>query len=632
MALSIPRASGALVGVTIIVTLVGCAAAPPADREGSEAPTTGAADGRGGSGYLPPGLPSAERGFRDELVDEGLFAAVREALAAGDWMSAELALPLASSHLEGPRDGADAPFGSASITGPSIPATSRSGIAPSATDLWIDYYRARIAYLRGDLSTYERELARLRAAPLPDELAREISAHRLTHAESAGDAGAQFQEARTLLILGGTEQRPPEACAVRLWHASQRLARTPDGGARVRTDANSAAWLDLAVAAQSTRPVDVAEETEAWLQRHAGHEATAIAETLRDAAIRDSTTTELALTVPLSGSLAAAGDAVTRGFLAAYFADPERSTTIDVIDSRRYESTPALVAAARERGAQVIVGPLGKRQVAGMLGAADSAPPILTLNRPEQTMSASGVLQLALAPEDEAEQLAELAFADGARRVLLIRPEGTWGDRIAGALGDRWRTLGGSTPAIARTSNPSGYSNTLRDSLALDTSNQRSAEVRSLFQESVETAGRRRRDLDAIFLLTRSANEARALKPLIDYHYAGDLPVYALSTADSGGQDRNRDRDLEGLRLLVMPWRLTTDGVPGLKEQTGGSFDALHALGAESYNLARHWWLLESGAGLTYGGLTAELLRDDSGTLKRRLVAAEFDRGVLQAR
>jgi hypothetical protein len=336
--------------------------------------------------------------------------------------------------------------------------------------------------------------------------------------------------------------------------------------------------------------------------------------------------------VPLSGSLAAAGDAVTRGFLAAYFADQNRDTTVDVIDSRRYEDISLAVAEARDRGASVVVGPLGKRQVGALLTTTDNALPVLALNRPEEPLGADTVLQLSLAPEDEAEQLAELAFADGARRVLLIRPDGIWGDRIAGALGQRWSLLGGAVPTIARFSNPAGYSDAIRDALDLDASNERSAAIRTLFTEGIETAGRRRQDLDAIFLLTRSGDEARALKPLIDYHYAGDLPVYALSTADSGGQDRNRDRDLEDLRLLVMPWRLAPGAVPGLDDQNGGSFDALHALGADAYRLARRWWQLAGGAQPAFAGLTAELQSDASGVLGRHLVPAEFDRGVLRPR
>jgi len=525
-----------------------------------------------------------------EAIDTSLFAPVREALAAGDWIRAHLALPSIAATPAGTEPAGEA-----------APAT--------ATELWITYYRARIDHLRGNREGYQRALAALLQSPLPEDLARDLALHRLEVAERANDARRQYREASQLLRLGGHPRRSPDACLQAIWRAAQDLSAGGLRGAAERADPNLGAWLAT----------------------HAQHPAAPLAEALRDAALRDATSAQLALTLPLSETLAAAGDAVTRGFLAAFYADSLGNTQVDVIDSRRYEPVDAAITHARDGGAAVVVGPLGKRQVGDVIARSDGSVPILTLNRPEQDAAADHVLQLALAPEDEARQLAGNAFAEGARRALLIRPEGVWGERIEAALRARWQELGGRLPTTALYRDPADYSDTLRDALALDRSAARSAELRRLFGGGLETSGRRRADLDAVFLLTRSGDEARALKPLIDYHYAGDLPVYALSTADSGGRDRNRDRDLEGLRLLVMPWRLAPDTVPGLAGE-GGSFDALHALGADAFDLARSWWRLRSTARPLAFGHTARLQSDEDGVLRRRLAPAEFDRGVLTAR
>ena len=339
----------------------------------------------------------------------------------------------------------------------------------------------------------------------------------------------------------------------------------------------------------------------------------------------------LALLLPLSGPLAAAGDAVARGAFAAYYADRNPGLTLDVMDSRRLDPAQAL-AAAREQGTAVVIGPLAKLQVAEMLATPAPDQAVLTLNRPEPPATAAAVLQLALAPEDEARQLADLAFSDGGRRALLLRPEGVWGDRMEEALRTRWESLGAAIASTARFGAASAYSDVLRAALSLDDSAERSRDVRRLFG-ATETSGRRREDLDTIFLLTRDSEDARALNPLIAYHYAGDLPTYALSTADSGNTDRNRDRDLEGLRLLAMPWRLGTRAVPGLEgADASGSYDALHALGVDAYRIARNWRQLRSPAMLRVDGLTAAMTADGDGVLRRRLRPAEFDRGALTAR
>lgn len=600
-----------LLGAGVFTLLVGCADGPTRSPERIAYPRGTPSGDADPTAKTDPNAPPRTPVLPAVPIDESLFGPVRDALGRGDWVAAHLALPA-----------------SPATTG----AAAAQVLAPqSPTDLWIQYYAARISHLRGDLPSYQRTLGELLQTPLPEDLAREVSHHRLERAEHLGDARGEFQEARRLLDLGGHAERPVDDCKQALWRAAQVLAGSPTA-ASISGDPESRAWLELAQVARRSAPRDTASAASAWLATYPEHPALEFASALRDGALRDATSERLALTLPLSGPLAAAGDAVARGFLAAFYADQSSDTAVEVIDSRRYASVGEALNEARNRGTSIVVGPLGKLQVAEVIAATDSTLPILTLNRPEQADARAAVLQLSLAPEDEARQLAEQAFADGARRALLIRPEGAWGDRIAGALGSAWNSLGGTTPATASFASPSAYSETIRTALALDESGERAGELRSLFSEDFETVGRRRQDLDAVFLMTRSGDEARALKPLIDYHYAGDLDVYALSTADSGGQNRNRDRDLEGVRLLVMPWRLTPNRVPGLEDRTGGSYDALHALGADAYRLAQHWWRVNSDAQPQFRGLTADLQREATGVLTRRLVAAEFNRGILTAR
>ena len=151
-----------------------------------------------------------------------------------------------------------------------------------------------------------------------------------------------------------------------------------------------------------------------------------------------------------------------------------------------------------------------------------------------------------------------------------------------------------------------------------------------------------------MFLLTRNSAEARAFKPLLDYHYAGDLPVYSLSTAlstlvstvpsatlSSAGRERRATgavSDLDGIEVLTMPWRAAGLELPGLEAHSGAGSDALHALGADAYRLARRWWRSRPETGLRFDGLTAHLAADRSGSFQRTLNLTEFDRGHLLAR
>ncbi|WOJ98362.1 penicillin-binding protein activator [Congregibacter brevis] len=543
-------------------------------------------------------------------MDEELFAATRAALRDGDWLAATLALPTLEAQDDSVADIAFEPINAST----------------AVTALWIDYYKARIAYLRGKLPTYESAVNALKKQSLPGDLRRDLLLHELEVAKKQGDSAKQLGLSLLLSSMPKTDAAADTELNDAIWSAAQRLHN--ENSAPAVLDAHTQGWMDLATASTVDIPLENAAALAAWEAQYPEHIARAHAESLRDAALLDAQTSKLTLVLPLSGPLEKAGAAVSQGFIDGFFAAQQAGLTVAVLDSRRFESISAAYLEAQESGASVIVGPLGKLQVEELLAQPDLSVPVLTLNRPTfSTGPNPSVLLLSLAPEDEARQLAEDAFASGSRRALVIRPEGDWGERMEAALVEHWRRLGGQVPSTAIYSKASTHSPAIRDALGLGDSAQRSAAIRSLFSDKVETAGRRREDLDTVFLLSKRSDEARALKPLINYHYAGDLPVYALSTADSGTGNAGLNRDLGGLKLLAMPWRMTPEGISAEDNSA-----ALHALGSDAYALARRWWRMRSAAAPLYFGLTAELRSTPYGLLERRLNMAEFNRGELRPR
>ncbi|EAQ99020.1 penicillin-binding protein activator [Congregibacter litoralis] len=604
---SLPRWRTGLTGTFLAGVLAACGTTPGdlPNRTGfpgrSDAPSATASPAEV-EAYLPA--------VTGERLNDELFAATRAALADGDWMAATLAL--AAIETPDPENAEEADT-----------AASEDLVV---TALWIDYYKARIAYLRGDTGEYSAIVTELEAQPLPDALRRAVLELQLDVAQRQGNDAAQLQLALRLLSQGAQGAPPPSRLLGAVWNAAQRLQK--DKNPAPSYDTITQGWLDLATATTVDSPLATAAALGAWSTQYPQHAGRTYADALREAALEDAKSNKLTLVLPLSGPLEKAGAAVSEGFIAGFFAEQQPGLTVDVLDSRRFETIGAAYAEAQAQGASVIVGPLGKRQVAELLAETELKVPVLALNRPLYGGDNNPrSLLLSLAPEDEARQLADNAFADGARRALVIRPEGEWGERMELALARRWQALGGQIPTTAIYGTPDSHSPALRDALGLGESGARSLAVRALFNEPVEIAGRRREDLDTVFLLSKSSDEARALKPLVNYHYAGDLPVYALSTADSGSGSSGLNRDLGGLNVLAMPWRLD----PASVNADGGSV-ALHALGMDAYALAKRWWRMRSVATPLYFGLTAELRSDDDGRLERRLNMAEFDRGELRPR
>ncbi|MEQ8515092.1 MAG: penicillin-binding protein activator, partial [Chromatocurvus sp.] len=256
--------------------------------------------------------------------------------------------------------------------------------------------------------------------------------------------------------------------------------------------------------------------------------------------------------------------------------------------------------------------------------------PVIALNRSgSNTAAGENSLQFALAPEDEAAQLARLAFADGHRRALLVRPAGEWGTKMEHSLRDTWRRLGGSLAATATFSSRETQSSSLTAAMDLGASGQRAADLRRQLAQPIEISRRRREDIDSVFLLAPSAGDARSLKPLLAYHYAGSLPAYATSSANSD-EGRVEENDLNGLTLVEMPRILS--GASATGSLRGDGYERLSALGADACRLAGLGIQSFIAQGPILQGDTGFLSVNGQGQVERDLEPAVFDRGALRRR
>ena len=335
----------------------------------------------------------------------------------------------------------------------------------------------------------------------------------------------------------------------------------------------------------------------------------------------------VALVLPMSGPLAAAGAAIVDGFLGALFearAQSWPSQALEVLDINDFSDVSTAYGAAIASGAELIVGPLSRQRLNQW--RADVPVPVLALNWLEHT--AANLYQMALAPEDEASQLARFAYGNGARRALLIHSADSFGKTVYQSFAQVWSQQRGIIAARAVYSGRDDYSSSLREALGLVGSERRAGLISQALGAQLEFSPRRRRDIDSVFLLTGNAREARALKPLLAYHYVGDLPVYSTSHVFSGQPNPRRDRDLNGIHMVEAPWLLD----PGneMKEQLSqqGRLSAMAALGADAFLL--HWRLapLRINPGYRVRGHGGLLSMDADGRIHRQLQPARMIGGV----
>jgi outer membrane PBP1 activator LpoA protein len=545
--------------------------------------------------YGPLELPASEHA--------AVFAQAEQAIAAFNWMTAQRDLD-------------------------ALPQDPPLGLNDA---VYQNYLQARIDWLRGNRASADQHLQGQAGRGAAPALNNKI---------------LDFQ--RQLLADTGDYLQPqsPESAAARKRDTWLNLMRTPADKLKTErqqtTDPRWRAWLELAQIGNAMSSIgEQQQRLGLWLTSNPGHPASQpLPGGLDNWLQTPSQQQQVVLLLPLGGRLAPAAKAVRDGYLASYYAARLRGEAdfeLQVLDTGLFQSTVAAYDAASAAGATMVIGPLSKEAVEELGSHPARAVPVLALNRVDGIINPGGAsfVQMSLAPEDEARRVAELAYGQGGRRALLVRPAGAWGNKITQALQSRWTELGGSIAATAPYSSQEDYSNRIKTALDLAESEERSREVRNMLATNIEFTARRRQDIDVVFLLSRSGPEARSIKPLLAYHYAGNLPVFATSSIYSGLPD-TRDKDLNGINLVDIPWLLGSN--PALRVaitagDTGSdSYTRLNALGADAYRLQSRFSQLQAGPDALVPGDTGLLTLDPGQKMLREPRLATFAGGKLQAR
>lgn len=485
------------------------------------------------------------------------------------------------------------------------------------------FIRSQLLWLKGDTTAANTQLSEVVVSG-KEELDL-LLAERQRRAFEAGEAVASAKIALERLQLGyeGDNATTYSAVFDLLSAASEQQI-----AAELRkTEPNSdwAAWLSLNRAYRKGR-----DEVMSWRQSHPilPNGLLSLPSGLQTW-LESDLPSRVAVLLPLSGRLKDAGEGVLEGItegLYASYRDSALRPQLITIDTEAAGSGNAAYLAALERGADFVVGPLTKERVAELQSAETLPIPVLALNRGATvdavaTPTVKQLLSLSLAPEDEAIQLASMVWQEGLRKPLVIMPESAWGNRMYGAFSRAWESLGGDVRALTILSDEVTDNETVATSLATLQSESRIKEVEKAFEAPVDAQTRRRTDLDAVILLVPTPQMAREIRPLLRFHYAGKLPVYAPSTIyqpESG----IANRDLNGIRFVLTPNAFAADR----KDST-----QLHALGLDAAAFIDHFYQAEQTRGTLLFGATGYLSADNAGNIRRRLKPAIIARGKARA-
>ena len=399
-------------------------------------------------------------------------------------------------------------------------------------------------------------------------------------------------------------------------------------------------WYHLAAIAQQyrTEPQSLINELQAWKTTYPQHPALSgfPIELVKAMATIPYAPNQIAVLAPLTGKRAVAGKAIRDGMLSAYY----QVNAADRIDLRFYDtatvSADKLYLQALDDGADFVVGPLLKSNLAKVLPLVKDVP-IISLNKLPETLAAENIYYFSLSSNDEAIAAAKKMHNDGIKQPLVLAPNNRTGNRLSEEFNQQWQSLTGGSSETYKYKSRSDMQNTVTSLFAVTSSNQRIRLMQNLVGADVKAKTRSRRDIDAIYIIA-TPSEAMLAIPYISTTqnpYAPQVAVYASSRTHGNNLSRSQNRDLNGLIFSDMPWLLNPDRE--LKQQTLALWpnmskiqQNLFAMGYDAFKLIPTLQQLRNFPNLRLAGQTGILYINDNGIIEREFSWAKYRSGKIK--
>lgn len=370
----------------------------------------------------------------------------------------------------------------------------------------------------------------------------------------------------------------------------------------------------------------------------------------------------IAVVLPLTGRLEVQGNAIKQGILSAYFqATSSRIDEEGTEQSLRFYDSHSLSIdqlAEQLQEAELIIGPLLKSNIESLTPKLPTSAVLVALNRVETEPELKVInidplspvdeglgplpeqrFYFALAPEDEAEQMAMHIYQKGYRSPILVHPQDAIGQRLADAFLKRWRALNAQQPNTGISVVSYNDNDAMRDGIteALDVaqSKNRIKQLERQLIPELYNVPRNRRDVDAIVAFA-TPEQTELLNPIVESSLSPfsdrNVPVYVTSRSISLDITKNQLRDLQNVYFFDLPWMMPEHPWLPLSAQVNSfypnqrdSTKRLFALGYDAFTQISALPHLAAIPQLSTPALSGELSVNQYQQVIRRLPIAVID-------
>ncbi|WP_197464571.1 penicillin-binding protein activator [Marinomonas aquimarina] len=389
-------------------------------------------------------------------------------------------------------------------------------------------------------------------------------------------------------------------------------------------------WLDVSKILRQ-QALTVEQQVQAfqeWQQIHGSHPA-AIYPPLDFqimATLEQRMPNSVAVLLPMSSELKVASESILDGILQQYYANSSAQPNLHIIDTDQYDQFSQAYFAALNSGAETIIGPLRKQNVA-QLGDLVQDIPTIALNQLESNRIIPNLYHFSLNVSDDIRELMAFAKKEGAENAAILSMESTWALRQS----DQFKEVAKQTNLPVLTSlsyenTPIGRAQAVKQLLQVDESEARIRSVRQWTRQDVESTPRARQDLDYVYYVGK-LGDAKQIRPLLNFYFAEDIPMLASQTIhDKTPSSNTKSEDIERIIFTELPAVLS-------ETSQGGNapfvLQRLSALGNDSYLLAKRLALFTNVKSAKVSAQTGIITLDDDGIFNRRPNIVTYKQGEL---